>query len=150
MSSMPSAKTWSSNMLMVNLRYENIMLMITWKCSSIQMIKSFDIMQIKSIILTFLTMQIWRYEYLRHFNFVIFLGAVTFVDTLSIYTINQYVVSMFVDWSFFILAIFSLCCSIDVFYLFKWMNVINCFRKTIIIWQLSIYWKKELYWVSVL
>lgn len=50
--------------------------------------------------LTSSTLQTRRLMYSEHFNFVIFIGFVTFVDILSLYVINVGVVNLF-TYSFF-------------------------------------------------
>ena len=42
-----------------------------------------------------LKLQIWRYRYFGHFNFIIY-----FVDILSLYIINLDIVSLFIDSHF--------------------------------------------------
>jgi hypothetical protein len=86
-----------------------------------------------SMTLTLSTLQIRKHDYSGHWNFLkSTVGIVTFVDIKQFYASNSDVVSLFANSSFLVFSEFEyIKVSIDVLYLFEWMNIVIFSKKII-------------------
>jgi hypothetical protein len=77
----------------------------------------------QSMTLASSTLQTRRHRYSEHFKFVIFVGFVTLVSILLLYTINVDVVSLFADSSFLLLVMLNLYLHLmySINYLNEWI-----------------------------